>query len=347
MDEQTKATKKKKIFLYLRIGFVFAGVLLGVIWVCREKRYVKLGQIIEQMNPLFVLGIVIVFALSQVILATRWWVLLRTQGVHLKIWTAVRLHFLGLFYNNFMPGSLGGDVIRAWYVTLHTNRRFEAALSVFVDRLVGFASSILMAGFFYFVLLHGQSLKVVNNNNNIDNTASVRNSYRLWVFLGLGIVALAVVMMLILPAGRRLTTKIGLLGVKMARKLWTAIVVYSRNPLSVLAAFGLTFVLQGIVITGFWLIGRDIGISASAKYYFVFFPLTWAVGAIPISVGGAGVVELGLVYFFMVVGVEAEKALALALCQRVVWMVAALPGAFVHLAGAHLPKEFSIDQGVD
>ena len=92
--------------------------------------------------------------------------------------------------------------------------------------------------------------------------------------------------------------------------------------------------MQSIVITGFWLIGRQIGIEVSAKYYFVFFPLTWALGAIPISVGGAVVVEGGLVSLFTVVaGVEAEKALAIALCQRVVWMVAALPGAFVHLAG--------------
>lgn len=227
-----------------------------------------------------------------------------------------------------MPGSLGGDVIRAWYVTKHTHHRFEAALSVFVDRLVGFTSSVIMASFCYFVLLEGQKFGIGKGG---DSATSAEGGHKEWVIWVLVVLAVMVVVGLLLPAGR-----------KMAKKFWTAVVVYSRNPLTILAAFGLTFLLQGIVIAGFWLVGRHIGITASVKYYFVFFPLTWALGAIPISVGGAVVVEGGLVSLFTVIaGVEAEKALAIALCQRVVWMVAALPGAFVHLAGGHLPSAIS------
>ena len=64
------------------------------------------------------------------------------------------------------------------------------------------------------------------------------------------------------------------------------------------------------------------------------------------SVGGAGVVEGGLVGLFNVIaGVEAEQALAIALLQRAVWIVAALPGAWIHWTGRHLPKEDAIDYG--
>jgi uncharacterized membrane protein YbhN (UPF0104 family) len=350
MDEPKK-TAKKKIFVYLRIGFVLATVLLGVIWVCQEQRYVKLGQILGRMNGLFITGIVLTFVLSQMILASRWWLLLRTQGVHISIWAAVRLHFLGLFYNNFMPGSLGGDLIRAWYVTRHTtHRRFEAALSVFVDRLVGFSSSVIMAAFFYFVLLGGTKLGIGKDAGG-EKTAG--GGHQGWIIGGLVIFVLVVVLTFILPAGRRLVAKVWDGCLKLAKKLATAAAVYGRNPLTILAAFGLTFILQGIVITGFWLVGRHIGITASAKYYFVFFPMTWALGAIPVSIGGAGVVEIGLVSLFSVVaGVPAEQGLAIALCQRVVWMVAALPGAVIHLTGGHLPKEevldaLNIDKGMD
>jgi len=336
MDGQKKTTKQK-IFLYLRIGFVLVGVLAGAIWVCQGERYVKLGQIIARMNPAFMAGIVLVFVLSQLILASRWWLLLRTQHVHISIWAAVRLHFLGLFYNNFMPGSLGGDLIRAWYVTKHTHHRFEAALSVFVDRLVGFLSSVLTAGFFYFVLLGNRDLGL-GGKGEVEATA--RASHHIWWISGLALFALAVFVILILPAGRRLAGKVWEICLHLARKFWKAAVVYSHSPWSILGAFGLTFLLQGIVITAFWLMGRHIGITASAKYYFVFFPLTWALGAIPISVGGAGLVEGGLVGLFtFVAGVPAELALAIALCQRVVWMAAALPGAVIHLTGRHLPKE--------
>ncbi|MFH1371905.1 MAG: lysylphosphatidylglycerol synthase transmembrane domain-containing protein [Planctomycetota bacterium] len=339
MGEEKKQTTKK-IFVYLRIAFVLAGVTAGIIWVCGRQRYVKLGEILSRMNPAFIVGIVAVFALSQVILASRWWLLLRTQKVHISIRAAVRLHFLGLFYNNFMPGSLGGDLMRAWYVTKHTHRRFEAALTVFVDRLLGFTSSVIMAGFSYFVLLHGQKLGIAG----AGDSAVAEGHYKGWVVWGLVILGLVAVVMLVLPAGRRLVKKAWEQGLKLAKKLWTAVVIYSRSPLTILAVFGLTFVLQGIVIVGFWLVGRHIGIEASVKYYFVFFPLTWALGAIPVSVGGAVVVEGSLVALFTVVaGVGAEQALAIALCQRVVWMVASLPGAFVHLAGGHLPKEIGID----
>jgi uncharacterized membrane protein YbhN (UPF0104 family) len=153
------------------------------------------------------------------------------------------------------------------------------------------------------------------------------------------------ILVAVIPAGRKLAAKLYQHAVTFAKKLGTAAVLYGRNPLTILATFGLTFLLQSIVITGFWLIGRQIGIEASVKYYFVFFPLTWGLGAIPVSVGGAGVVEGGLAGLFVLAGVEAEQALAIALCQRAVWIVAALPGAWIHWTGRHLPTEMQIEPG--
>jgi uncharacterized membrane protein YbhN (UPF0104 family) len=217
-------------------------------------------------------------------------------------------------------------------VTKHTDRRFEAALSVFVDRFVGLVSSLTMAGFCWFVLLRDVKLSESEHQGS---------KILIW---GVIIIAAAVILLASLPAGRRLLTRVWEQVVRLAKKIWTAAVVYSRSPLTILAAFGLTFLLQGIVITGFWLVGRRIGIEVSAKYYFVFFPLTWGLGAIPVSVGGAGVVEGGLAGLFNVVaGVAAEQAVAIALIQRAVWIAAALPGAWIHWTGRHLPKEEAID----
>ncbi len=347
MSQQEKPATKK-IFVFLRIGVVLAGVLVGVVWVCREQRYVKLGEIFARMGLGFFAGVLAVFIFSQVVVSLRWWLLLRTQSVHISIRSAIRLFFLGLFYNNFMPGAVGGDLIRAWYVTRHTEHRFAAALSVLVDRIIGFTSSMIMAFFAYFVLLRGE-MTLGGGEKGRAETAKSANWQELVVW-GLIILGVGAVIIIILPAGRRLTARVlGLLyghGLRVAKKCWKAAVIYCRNPFTLLAAYGLTFLLQGLVITSFWLVGRHIGIEASAKYYFVFFPLTWGLGAIPVSVGGAVVVEGGLVSLFTVIaGVEPEQALAIALCQRVVWMLASLPGGFVHLAGGHLPKEIAIDYG--
>jgi uncharacterized protein (TIRG00374 family) len=330
MNEQKKS-KTQKIFFYLRIGFVTAAIIAVTIWVAQNNRYVILGRSFAKMGPWFFTGIVAAFIASQAILASRWWLLLRTQGIHIEIWAAIRLHFLGLFYNNAMPGSVGGDLIRAWYVTKHTDKKFAAVLSIFVDRFIGLCSSLMMAGFCYFVLLRDVNLGVS------QKTAS---DILKWVITGVvvltGIIA-------VFPAGRKLLAKVYQHGVAFAKKFCTAVLLYGSKPLTILAAFGLTFILQSMVIAGFWLIGRQIGIEASVKYYFVFFPLTWGLGAIPVSVGGAGVVEGGLAGLFVLAGVEAEQALAIALCQRAVWIVAALPGAYIHWTGRHLPKEQQIE----
>ena len=333
MDEK-KNHKGKRFFLYFRICFVTAAVILGVIWVSTDVGWKNLWDTIIKINIGTFIFAIAVFALSQVLIGLRWWMLLRTQKVYISIWAAIRLHFLGLFYNNFMPGSMGGDAIRAWYVTKHTHRRFEAALSVLVDRALGFASSVIMAAFCYFVLLPGQKLGIGRGANNAAPDAGNKD----WIIWALMIMAMGIIVMLAIPACRRLAAKTWQIGLKLVKKLWTAIVVYSRNPITILAVFALTLVLQGIVIVAFWLVGRHIGMETSIKYYFVFFPLTWALGAIPVSVGGAGVVEGGLTGLFMAMGVQKEQALAIALCQRVVWMLASLPGAFVHLAGGHLPS---------
>jgi uncharacterized membrane protein YbhN (UPF0104 family) len=125
----------------------------------------------------------------------------------------------------------------------------------------------------------------------------------------------------------------------MIVKLKDAIVIYCRNIGTILVALGLTVFLQLLTITGFWLLGRDLGIKAGIVYYYVFFTITWVLGTVPVSIGGAVVVEVLLASLFIkFAGVSPESASALALCQRAVWMLASLPGAAIHLIGAHLPR---------
>ena len=83
--------------------------------------------------------------------------------------------------------------------------------------------------------------------------------------------------------------------------------------------------------------GRNLGIEVPIKYYFIFFPVSWLIGTIPISIGGLGVMEGSITFMFKTIGVSSRNASAIAVCQRLVWWVLALPGVVIHLAGAHLP----------
>jgi uncharacterized protein (TIRG00374 family) len=337
-----KAKKTRPILLFLRIAVVVGGIIWGTIWLRREVGWDNLAETFLRINLGVFAAALGIFAIGQVIVALRWWLLLRSQSIFIDFLAAVRLHFLGLFYNNFMPGSLGGDLVRAWYVTRHTDKRFEAALSVFVDRVVGLLSTLIIAAFFYTLFLRGRhDITVVGDEKQGGFVNSVAE-YK-WVLFGV-LAALVMIFcsLLLHRHGRILLKKAWLrtraLGARGTEKLKNAITIYCSKPLTILVVFALTVFLQLLTITGFWFLGLNLGIEASVKYYYVFFTLTWVLGAVPVSIGGAVVVEGTLAYMFIhFANVGKDAASALVLCQRAVWMLTSLAGAVIHLLGTHLP----------
>ena len=357
----TKPNKRRQILVVLRTAVVIVGVIAGAVWLSKEGRWANLKAIFARMN-MWVFGWAFgIFCISQIMVGLRWWLLLRTQGIFISLWMAVRLYLLGWFYNNVMPGSVGGDLIRLWYVTKHTDKKFEASLSVLVDRAIGLISTLAIAVFFYFFFLRsdGGKIEFAGRDGSAGFLARrwwlivllspdemvLRVSWRVLIVL---LSAAVVGGFLVHARGRAMLAKLWSAvrrqGAKALAKLVSAGRLYSKSPLSVLATFVLTVVLQIMTITGFWFLGRNLGIQASIKYYYVFFTLVWVLGTVPVSIGGAVVIEGMLVWLFVNFANVAEAdAMALALCQRFIWIVASLPGAVIHLIGGHLPKDFSVD----
>ena len=339
---KAQVKKSKRIFIFLRIAVVLVGIVAGIFWVSREQRWNRLVEIFHQMNIGVFAGVLGIFIISQVVIGLRWWLLLRSQQIFINLWAVVRLYLLGWFYNNFMPGSMGGDLLRAWYVTKHTPKKFEAVLSVFVDRVIGLLSTLSIAVFFYLLFLRGRGPVITSTDRGglLESIAEYKGILA-WLFA-----AIVVIFCILLMHKKSLSIVakgwlyIRAYAVKLIVKLKDATVIYSRNTGTILVVFGLTVFLQLLTITGFWLLGRNLGIEAGIVYYYVFFTLTWVLGAVPVSVGGAVVVEVLLASLFIrFAGVTEESASALALCQRAVWMLASLPGAVIHLIGAHLPGD--------
>ena len=344
---EVRTRKGKYVFLCLRIAVVTGGIVWAVLWMTQEQRWSNLTAVFRKLNiGIFILTVGI-FILCQGIIGVRWWLLLRVQYIFISIWAAIKLYFLGWFYNNFMPSSVGGDLVRAWYVTKHTDKRFEAVMSVFADRAIGLLSTLIIAVFFYMLFLAGRDEKIdLAGKGNPFTFLAQHQSVMWYVFLVVGTVF---GVFLLHHKTRAILIKAFLFLYFRARrtveKLKNTIVIYCKKPLIILIVFLLSVGAQIVVITGFWILGVNMGIGASIKYYYVFFTLMWVVAALPISIGGVVVMEGGLAYLFVrFAGVETEAALALALCQRVTWMIASAPGALVHLIGAHLPKDFFIDE---
>jgi uncharacterized protein (TIRG00374 family) len=340
----TDDSKKKHIFLFFRIAVISAVLIWAVSRLGQQQRWSSFLEYLRRMNIAVFALVTAVFMIGHVIVAFRWWLLLRTQAIRIRFGAAVRLFFLGWFYNNFMPSSVGGDIIRAWYVTRHTEKKFAAALSVFVDRAIGLLSTFAIAVFFYTIFLRGSGDLI-----SFERPAGQTTLPYKWILIALIAVMVAAIGALALARkGRESLTKLSravwACCLELIKKFKDAVAIYCANPLPILAAFLLTVVMQMLVITGFWLLGRNMGIDAPARLYYVFFTLTWVIGAVPISIGGAGVIEGALVFLFVqVAGLDESAAWAIALSQRAVWMLTSLPGAVIHLIGAHLPKDIDLD----
>jgi uncharacterized membrane protein YbhN (UPF0104 family) len=76
----------------------------------------------------------------------RWWYLLRVIGVDLPGRAILQLSCIGLFFNTFLFGGVGGDMVKVAYVARATHQRSEAAASILVDRLCGLTGLLLLGG---------------------------------------------------------------------------------------------------------------------------------------------------------------------------------------------------------
>jgi uncharacterized protein (TIRG00374 family) len=340
----SKAKKGKYISYLLRFAVAAAALYLAF----RGEDLGAVAKVLLGLNLwVFAAGLG-TYIIGQLIFVARWYMLLRVQSIDIGYWPAVRLHFLGLFYNNCLPGSVGGDVLRAWYVTKHTDKKLEAALSVFVDRAVGLTGIAVMAFFCYWFVPAQGRLEQFGAKLSGGGFFHRLIEHKWIAVATAAALVITVVVLMVNEKGRGFLYKVFRLirehGAAMLRKANIAIRIYYSKKLALFWALLLTFACQGICIVGMWLIGREIGVTVHAKYYFIFFPISWLLGTLPISVGGAGIMELWLKEAFMQVGaVSSNQAIVLAFCQRLIWLFGSLPGVVIHLVGAHLPKDFFID----
>ncbi|MBC8379541.1 MAG: flippase-like domain-containing protein [Planctomycetes bacterium] len=284
------------------------------------------------------------FALGLCLIGLRWWVFMRAQNIHIPLFLAIKLTFLGQFFTNFMPSAVGGDLIRAWYISRHTNKKLQAALGVVVDRIVGLLSTFVLAATSYLLFMRGKGVFQVKQRSGGTITAFFDKHpvsfyqivLTLFILFGVGFLLSS-----IFNLKRPFKILYGHL-LHAFGQFRVAISVYYHHPLVLVFGVLITICLQSMVIVSLWLVGRNLGMTAQLRYYFVFFPLVWVVGAMPISIGGLGILEGGIVLLFVrFTGAEEDAVKALAICQRLTLVIASIPGLLVHLSGSHRHEDQS------
>jgi uncharacterized protein (TIRG00374 family) len=100
---------------------------------------------VSYMNWWWFLPGALCYFLSATFSAFRWRWLVVQNGLELSNWQAFRLTWIGIFFNNVVPGLTGGDVIKAFYVVRHTGEKTRSVVSVIVDRVMGLMALAILA----------------------------------------------------------------------------------------------------------------------------------------------------------------------------------------------------------
>jgi len=336
------ARKKRYIGHVLRVTIAAAALYL----VFRGEDFDEVTQVLLAAKWWAFCAGVLAYFLSQLIFVARWCVLLRVQSIKIGYQTALKLHLIGLFYNNCLPSSMGGDVLRAWYATRHTDRKLEAALSVFVDRVIGMTGLMIMAFTCFWFIPAADRGRLLHLDLSGPGAAAKLWHYRWAAAAAIAAAAALLALLLRTRPGQRLVRKsfqvAGRHMITIAAKTSESIRLYRAKWWALGVALILTFCCQAVFVAGLVVVGGNAGIPAPTRFYFIFFPISWFVGSLPISIGGLGIMEGWLkLAFARVAGVSSQQALVLGLFQRFIWLVTSLPGGVIHLLGLHHRRELT------
>lgn len=312
---------------------VAAAVLTLLAW---DVKWDTFRQQLTRLQWRWAAPAVVLFISAQAMLAVRWVLLLRVQGVHLAMSQAVKLTFLGLFYNNVMPGAVGGDILKAWFVTRHSDRhlRVEAALTVLVDRLIGLGGILLVAAVASLML---------------GGEVAYEGIQIRWLVRGIVVGMLPLAALVLSRRSRQwLLARPWLQRMRFAvvlNKIDAAIQLYRRDLRTVGLSLLITVLVQTLALVAVWMLAQSLGLTQVRLVETItIMPVIWLLAAaIPVP-GGLGVMEGAVTYLFGVaINPDDPKtaytmAAALALLNRLMICTASLPGGLVPVFGGHLPK---------
>ena len=280
---------------------------------------------------------VLVFPVTYVFTTWRWHRLLDALQIPLRFSRTLTLNMVGAFYNTFMPGSTGGDVLKAYYVVKHApQRRTSAVMSVIIDRILGLLTLIMIGGVM-------AAARFAVHPRMDDPTSAECLKVAVVSVVGLSC-ALAGMFILLRPALRRA------LGVNWLlrrapmqdklEKLIDVARVYRARPGLILWALVITIPVHLAVVLSALLAGMAFNLPISIGYYFVVVPVLVLVASLPISPQGVGVMEAMAFLMLQKQGVTVGQTLALTMSIRMVQIIWNLTGGiFVLRGGYHAPTD--------
>lgn len=297
------------------LRLTFAAALVGyLLWHSDPQEVWKTVSRASAAPLLMAVGLVL---LDRALMAYRWFVLLRPleQQNLPPFGTILRIFFVSTFVGTFLPASVGGDAVRAYSLSSQGVPTADSMASVFVDRMLGVLSVLLMA-------LLGIALA---RDLAADRT----------VILALGFTSLACTVAAILifsdtadAMAEKLIARLPWARIRyLTGSLFASIRRYSSHHGALANVLAGSVVVQALRVVQAYYLGLALGVHQPLATYFAFIPLILLIMFLPITANGIGTSQAAFVWLFSKVGTPPAEAFALSVLFVALGIVGNIPGA--------------------
>jgi uncharacterized protein (TIRG00374 family) len=294
---------------------------VGIVLIALFIRQIQWVAFIETISstyvPLMIAGIALSFV-NMFIAAWRWYVLLNALNAKIPFLKVVKILFICLFFNTFLPGGFAGDIVRSLQSRGDNLSTEDALSSVFTDRILGFIGLVFLS-----------ILGVLCKWDLLEHSG----------LLGYIILICSVLIVLIgmfynrriMRNFRFIVTVFGRWGEKI-ENLYRSLYQYRHKLKSLVASFGITIVSHLMMFASVYCLALSLGVRISFIYFVLFLPIIGTLSMVPVTVGGLGLREFGFMLLFPLVGMTKAQALGTSLFFFMTMVLVALTGAFIYVS---------------
>jgi uncharacterized protein (TIRG00374 family) len=264
---------------------------------------------------------VLAYVIVEISAALRWEVLLRVQGIRLSALRLTGLFLIGIFYNQFLPGGTGGDIMKSYLLLKETpDHKAGALLAVVFDRLIGLVALVTIT-----VTLVGFRYRWI--------TQTPETRHLVWVLILLLSVSLASLLASFIISGFNLFHLLPhkFPGRDKLIEIAAAYHLYARHWIATFFAFLISLIAHLATFSTFLCVAYAFHANVKIVDLFAVLPVERTITAVPISFAGIGLREQILqVMLHNLCGVEVAVAKLIGTMSFLVMLFSSMPGGIVY-----------------
>ena len=298
----------------------------------------------KPIHLLFLFASIFLFFLGVCGTIIRWHLMMLAQDMGIGFWNTMRIGFIGFFFNTLLPGSVGGDLVKAAAVCKNQSRRSVAVTIILLDRAIALWGLIFFSGATGAIFLLAGYLGEGNGAAATKSIIKITLSF-------CGITGLGWFVLGWLPQWRvdRFEGRLRKWVAGPAAEFWLTFWRYRCKPLVVMQSLLISWTGHVCLTLSFYCAAqvlRDDQSIPNLLEHFLIVPLGLVIQATPMFPGGAGIGEFGFGALYSWFGTDRAMGVLASLVQRLVTWIIGI-SAYLVIIALPVPKNQAVTETSD